>query len=132
MKKQLLALSSLLVATLFSTPVAANSENDAETIGLVARPYINTGMTRDTVHFMLGAPSARLAADVWVYFDFKPVNGVAKGTQNSAAANHKDALVVVFKDDRISLIRACDSAPIQLFLAQQEKSRRTVASTAAK
>ena len=79
MKKQLLALTSLLLVTSLSTSLAARDENLDDMIRLTARPYISHGMTRDTVHAMFGAPSARISADVWVYFDSKLVNAHAVG-----------------------------------------------------
>jgi hypothetical protein len=131
MKKYLLVLSSVFLAAAFTTPALAD-ENNSETIRLTGRPYISRGMTRETVLEMFGAPSARLTADVWVFFEFKAMNPVAAGPQDSGAAEKKDALVVAFKDDRVSLIRASDSQPIRAFLAQQAKSKQPAPIVAAK
>ena len=132
MKKILLVTSSLLLtATLCPLPLA-NEENSDATIRITSRPYIARGMQRETVREMLGAPSAQVSADVWGYVDFKAVNAVATGTQQPAAAEKKDTLVVAFKDDRVSLIRACDSEPVRAFLAQQAQSRAAASTVAGK
>jgi outer membrane protein assembly factor BamE (lipoprotein component of BamABCDE complex) len=132
MKRQLLLLSSLLLAATFSTPALANNEDAGSTIRLTGRPYIERGMTRETVLEMFGAPSGRLSAEVWVYFDFQAVNPVASGAQSSSAAAKQDALVIAFKGDRVSAIRACDSKPVHAFIAQQEKSKTPASIVAAK
>src|SRR4051812_30041002 len=124
MKTLQLIISSFLLATAFSSAALAGDSRSSDLmVRLTDRPYVERGMTRETVREVFGMPSAQLSRDVWVYFDFQAVNPVARGTQNSAAAQKQDTLVVAFKDDRVSLIRACDSKPVRALIAQQEKSQ---------
>lgn len=133
MKKHLLVLGSLLLAAVVSaSALAADEAPDPTLIRLTARPYIERGMSRDTVREMAGAPSAQLSADVWVYFDVKSTNAVPLARQNAAALERYDALVVSFKDNRVTLVRACDSEPVRAFIAQQEKSKQPASIVAAK
>lgn len=78
-------------------------------------------MDRETVTHMLGAPSAKLSDDVWVYFDFTASNPARSDGRNEAAAPC-DTLVIGFAKDRIVLIRACESQPVRALLAQLAKS----------
>jgi hypothetical protein len=133
MKKHLLVLGSLLLAAAVSRPALAAEESpDPTLIRLTARPYIERGMSRETVREMAGAPSAQLSADVWVYFDVKASNAVPLARHNTAALEKHDTLVVAFKDNRVSLVRACDSAPVRAFIAQEEKKKQAAPLVAAK
>jgi hypothetical protein len=120
-KQSLLLLASALLGATLSNPALANDDHSQATIRLTARPYIDRGMSREMVREMFGAPSAQLSADVWVYFDFKPVNAMAARGQAAVSAEKHDTLIVGFKDGHVSLIRACDSQPVRAFIASQAK-----------
>ena len=123
MNKHLLCLAALLVAGMFSPSATANDDRAFSPIRLTDRPYIERGMARELVREMFGAPCAQLSSDAWVYFDFRAMNALAIGTLSSAGAEKKDTLVVIFKEDRVSLIRACDSQPVRAFIAQQAQRK---------
>jgi hypothetical protein len=118
-KHLLLVVTSALFGATFATSTIAAETSSEDTIRLTDRSYIERGMSRDTVRAMFGVPSAQLSADVWVYYDFKSVNAVATRGSSAAGIEQQDALIVGFKDGRVSLIRACASEPVRVFIAQQ-------------
>ena len=75
--KKLLLLSSL--ALLAATSAIASDDTPAPTTStefdllekLLAPLHIARGMTPKDVQARLGAPGAKLAANIWVYWDFK-------------------------------------------------------------
>ena len=118
MKKQLLALGSLLLVTGLPVFVSADEVQPDSLLAFTAKPHIARGMDRETVRTMLGEPSAQLSADVWVYFDFKVAKAVITHPGTGPVGN-RNSLVVGFSHDRVSVIRACDSAPVRALLAAQ-------------
>lgn len=101
-------------------------------ISLPSRPYLDRGMSRETVHEMFGAPSVRLSPDAWVYFDVEPTNSIAAGTGKPLAAGQQDALLVGFTDGRVTLLRLCDSRPVRAFIARQSPRRDSAEMIASK
>ena len=116
--KKLLLLSSL--ALLAATSAIASDDTPAPTTStefdllekLLAPLHIARGMTPKDVQARLGAPGAKLAANIWVYWDFK--------AKNAPRGDKSDTLLVIFSENRVQRIRLCDSQPVRTFLAQQE------------
>jgi hypothetical protein len=126
-------MKSLRLACALTLSVAAIAIAFAETsnlsiedflVTLTARPHAALGMSPGELTATLGEPSARLAPNVWVYWDFKPVNVPDRVKY--------DALVVVLSNDRVSRLRLCPSAPVRAFIAQQEKTKPSTQIFAAK
>lgn len=125
--------SSLLLVAAFPASVLAADVPAASDplIEFSGRTHIERGMNRETVRAMLGAPSAWLSPDVWVYFDFQARRPAALRVNIANPENH-DTLVVAFTKDRVALIRLCDGGPVRGFLAQQGKGKRAAPAIAAK
>jgi outer membrane protein assembly factor BamE (lipoprotein component of BamABCDE complex) len=125
MKTLLLATSLLLAAAVttpaFALPEESNTDPATEpTITVALKP----GMPRADVRTLLGTPSTMLDPNVWVYWDFQ-----AKGRP---AKENLDALIVVFRNDRVSLVKLADSRPVRAFIAQREKAKSTGTAVASK
>lgn len=70
------------------------------------------GSSPATVQRKLGAPSAVLGRDVWVYFEFSK--------SNPNVANPKfDTLVIAFADARVAAVKITDGRIVRQLLAQQ-------------
>jgi outer membrane protein assembly factor BamE (lipoprotein component of BamABCDE complex) len=124
MKTLLLATSLLLAAAVatpaFALPEESNTDPAEPTITVALKP----GTPRDDVRTLLGTPSTMLDPNVWVYWDFQ-----AKG--RPAKENH-DALIVVFRNDCVSLVKLADSRPVRAFIAQREKAKSAGTAVASK
>ena len=78
---------------------------------------VTLGMGRGVVVQQMGEPSHCFTRDVWVYFD---VRG-----SNLPVTEHRDALVVVFANDRVSLMRLTDAKSVRALVARQETVARS-------
>ena len=83
------------------------------------------GSSRETVRKKLGAPSAILGTDAWVYLNFT--------TSNPNAANPAyDTLVVAFTDGRVSAVKITDGRVVRQLLALQKAQLEATAAVAGK
>lgn len=111
---------ALILSTAASAAALAETPNlSAEDpfVTLSARSHAALGMSPGELTAMLGAPSAKLAPNVWVYLDFTPVNAPDRAKY--------DALVVVLTNERVSRLRLCPSAPVRAFIAGQQAAAAT-------
>lgn len=118
--KNLLIATALLAATFSTSASTFTTTPDVslpDYMVLTSRAYAGKGMSPTDVETTLGAASAKLSNDVWVYWDFKATN--------VPAAHHFDTLVVVFSKGRVTTLRLCDSKPVRAFVAQQQKRKST-------
>jgi hypothetical protein len=106
--------TAAIAAVLAETP---NLSAEDPLVILTTRPRASLGMSPGELTAMLGAPSAKLAPNVWVYLDFTPVNAPDRAKY--------DALVVVLTNDRVSRLRLCPSAPVRAFIARQQAAAAT-------
>ena len=80
------------------------------------RPFIlnlASGSSPATVQKVLGAPSAVLGPDLWVYADFTKSNP-------NAANPEFDTLVVAFTNGRVTAVKITDGRVVRQMLAQQQ------------
>lgn len=120
MKTIRLPLAVLLLAALApltSAQPAIPSADETPAPDQFAR-RVAVGMTRGELLLSAGAPDAELDAKVWVYWDFR-VRGVPADTRH-------DALLVVFKGDRIEFFKFCPSQPVRAFIARQQAAAKNV------
>ena len=130
--KNLLLVLTLLLAPVYSLSASTTGENSDVLTLLADSPYVTIGMERETVRALFGAPSAQLSAEVWVYFDCQLASAVATNGRKSGAAEKFNTLVVAFQQERVSAIRACESAPVRALLAAQSKRKSSAPAIAAK
>ena len=71
------------------------------------------GSSPATVQKVLGAPSAMLGKEVWVYLDFSKPNP-------NAANPEFDTLVVGFTEGRVTAVKITDGRVVRQLLAQQQ------------
>src|SRR5688572_23775714 len=104
MKTLLLAGSLMFFAVACPLPSAENSTSTDSLVPLTGRMYIERGMHREKVRESLGAPSAMLTPDVWVYFDIRSVN--PRGVKvNVTKPQNCDTMLVRFTSDRADVIQ---------------------------
>lgn len=80
------------------------------------RPFILNlapGSSPATVQKVLGAPSAVLGKEVWVYLDFSKPNP-------NAANPEFDTLVVGFTEGRVTAVKITDGRVVRQLTAQQQ------------
>ena len=108
MKKLLLA--SLLFLTAAVSAFAADSTVASADImvTLSSTVFAKTGMSREHLVYQLGEPSEKLSATVWAYWDFRAMG--------RPADDRSDALVVVLKNDRISLLWLTERSHVEALL----------------
>lgn len=83
------------------------------------RPFVLSlapGSSAAAAQKALGAPSAKLGPNLWVYFDF------AKPNPNAANPAF-DTLVVAFHDGRVSDVKITDGRVVRVLLAQYAAQR---------
>ena len=78
-------------------------------VALSEQVFVECGMARARVEAMFGAPSARLSADVWIYWKFRPAM--------PAASEQHDALIIIFAGDHVGSLRLARRETVQVFLA---------------
>lgn len=114
MKHRFIASIVVLVAGTFLR--ASGSDRVASTpnqfVLLPSSAYASVGMPRDAVLAQLGAPDSTLTADVWVYWNFRP--------KSRPAGERGDTLIVVFTQDRVSLLRLTERRKV---VAALERAR---------
>lgn len=79
------------------------------------RPFVLNvapGSSPETVKKTLGAPTAVLGQDVWVYLNFSKPNP-------NAGNPAFDTLVVAFTDGRVTAVKITDGRVVRQLLAQQ-------------
>jgi hypothetical protein len=117
----------LLVPAATFTPLTgapAESPTATERIPFPARSFVERGMKREAACNLLGAPSAELSPDLWVYFDFNPVNPRFRGiATDHFRVDQFDTVVVGFANDRVVLIRLCHSKPVHDLIARQQREK---------
>ena len=117
MKSFLLA-SSLVLAAALSTPAFAAAP---------FRPFVLNlapGSSPATVQKVLGAPSAMLGRDLWVYADFTKSNP-------NAANPEFDTLVIAFENGRMTAVKITDGRVVRQLVAQY-KAQSAKSAVAAK
>jgi hypothetical protein len=103
-----------------SAQPAISCNDDLPAAAPLAR-RVAVGMTRGGLLLAAGAPDAVLDAKVWVYWDFR-VDAVP-------ADDRHDALLVVFKGERIEFFKFCPGQPVRAFLARQRAAARNSVAT---
>lgn len=127
-------MKSLLLSTLFSVAAVAPLSSfaqptfshlaedplgtlDAESLDyLMSRVRVSVGMQRDTVVEQMGEPRVVLHRDVWVYTRFLASN--VFGTEKY------NALLVVFKDDKVDKITLTEAKAILTAGLQRKSATR--------
>ena len=112
--KQLLLASSLVLSAI-STPWSSFAQDSLSSpaehlVPLAPSVHARVGMTRDELVGLLGQPSQKLSATVWVYSDFR--------AKNRPKAEQHESLVVVFNGDRVSKLRLTQHSLIVAALAR--------------
>jgi hypothetical protein len=122
MKKNSLLVSCGLALTIAAGPLSAAGERKSpdDLVPFPSRPFIAKGLERESVILMLGQPSAKLSPDIWVYFDFRPVDP-RESSVYIERPQTVDTALVIFESDRVVHIRLCDSKPVRAFLARLER-----------
>lgn len=114
-----LILPLLLVALAPATSAEFGSpfEDDVPAPAPFAR-RVAVGMTRGELMLAAGAPDAVLDPKVWVYWDFR--------VREVPADERHDALLVVFKGERIEFFKFCPSQPVRTFIARQQAAAKKI------
>ena len=108
----------LLVSALLLSAISAQSSSAQDAfaaspdplITLSSNAHARLGMSREQLIDQLGQPSEELSESIWVYSDFR-----AKGR---SVGEHRDTLVVVFTQDRVSLLRLTDAFLVKTAIAK--------------
>jgi hypothetical protein len=120
-----LVLTSTLLLTAAVCMPAFTADTTKRSEPLIPLPgviRIERGMHRDTVRVTFGAPSTMLSADVWVYFDVKPINPFGVNV-NGGRPENCDCMLVKFVKDRADVVQFCESGPVRDFILEQEKAK---------
>ncbi len=130
MKKILLAASLLLATAAFAHASDEATElPDNADLGILAHllapANVARGMTSKHVQAQLGAPDTTLAANIWVYWNFK--------AKDNPRVENADTLIVIFENERVQRVRLTDGKPVRAFIAQRDvKAAAAKTSVAAK
>ena len=111
--KNLVFISSLLLSVIFASSSFARDAVDSASESLVsfgANPCAKTGMSPEEVLSQLGAPSEKLSDNHWAYWNFR-IAGAPRGARG-------DALVVVFTNGRVSLLRFTERSLVEAAIAK--------------
>jgi hypothetical protein len=110
--KKLLLVTSLVFSAVSATSLFAQDADDAPRplVSFIANAVTKIGMTRAQVLTELGAPSEKLANDLWVYWDFRPIS--------RPAGERNDALLVVFVNDKINRLRLTERSLVEAAIAK--------------
>jgi hypothetical protein len=129
----LIARALVVMAAAWVIPVTAIDESRRSESSLMPlRPYIEPGMKRETVTFMLGEPCAKPSREVWVYFKNNLIDPRASGGKKIMHPERYDTLLVFFKGDRVDLVRLTDNKSARAILARLEDWRSGKARLSAK
>ena len=104
----------LILATLSaaeSQPVTARRIQPEGAVGIPGK--FGVGVDHRTVVDIVGAPDHRIGDNLWIYYDCGTID-------DDPRARGLDALVVVFRENRVAAIRLTDSAALRNLIAQQK------------
>jgi hypothetical protein len=110
--KKLHLLASLVFSAVFTTSSFAQDADDSlrPLVSFMANAVMKIGMTRAQLVAELGAPSAKLGDNVWAYWDFRAMGRLV--------GERHDALVVIFVDEKISLLRLTERTQVETAIAR--------------
>ncbi len=116
MKTRLLVATTAILLSLQGSITGADLSRSDEYVRLLGGTLrrVAVGMTRAEVHIAAGAPDAVLDEDVCVYWNFR-----APGVPDCY-----DALLVVFKKQRVTFIKFCATAPIRAYMKAKEETQK--------
>ena len=109
--KKLLVLTLLVLAAASSalareiTPAV-----DDALVAFNANVHARVGMSRAELVAQLGEPAAKLGEGAWAFWDFRAAGLPTLG--------HGEALVVIFKADRVSVLRCTTRSAVEAALRQ--------------
>lgn len=104
----------VLTAALASLAAAASNPKGVNASPILAGPpeaMYGRGTPRGQVLKVLGEPSARLGANVWVYFHFR--------ADDPTVDPKLDTLVLAFERDKVIGLRLSDDATMRRIVAQR-------------
>ena len=121
-------ITSFVLAAAFAAPASASDayhpDADSVIIPLSSNPVATTGQSREGVVYNLGEPTEKLSANLWIYSDFK--------VAGKKPANRADTLIVVFKDDRVSVLRLTDGAQVRAAITKLRAAKSPSVAVASK
>jgi hypothetical protein len=123
--KTLILLSSILAAGVITPAFATDSSLTALTAErvtleeLLAQTRVSVGASRSGVLNQMREPNLVLDPDVWIYTGFRATNVVG--------GERYDALVVIFKHDRVDAIKLTKEDWVRMAAARSRIAAPTVA-----
>jgi hypothetical protein len=111
MKKFVILASLVLSAVSTASSFAQPSDDPLQSLdSFIVPAAVKIGMSRDEVVAQLGAPSQQIGPSLWAYWNHRALG--------RPVAERHNALVVVFTNHKVSVLRLTERAHVEKAVAQ--------------